>query len=154
MDMYSSVVWPQMWLITITVFLFCYNYFAKESWKRLPPGPLTLPLIGSLPFLGLDIREPLRKMAAKYGDVYTIYLGSRRVVVLNGYDVIKEAFVKNGNVFSGRAPVFFVTLVTEGYGKACTQSRAYLLVCVCVCVHVSNLLEKFLYSGQYFLHEV
>ncbi|KAK2152708.1 hypothetical protein LSH36_321g07011, partial [Paralvinella palmiformis] len=108
---------PQLWLITTVIFLLSYNYFVKESWKKLPPGPWTLPLIGSLPFLGLDIRKPLRKMAAKYGDVFTIYLGSRRVVVLNGYDVIKEAFLKNGHVFSGRPDIFFISGLTKGYGK-------------------------------------
>jgi len=117
MGLNISVVCPQLWLIAAIAFLLSYNYFVKESWKKLPPGPWTLPLIGSLPFLGLDIRKPLRKMAAKYGDVFTIYLGSRRVVVLNGYDVIKEAFLKNGHVFSGRPDIFFISGLTKGYGR-------------------------------------
>ena len=39
--------------------------------SRLPPGPPKFPLVGSLPFLGTDIREPLRKMANKYISIVT-----------------------------------------------------------------------------------
>ena len=37
----------------------------------------------------------------------TIYIGSRQTVYLNTYDVIKEAFVENGNLFAGRPQDFF-----------------------------------------------
>ncbi|KAK2156661.1 hypothetical protein LSH36_208g04096 [Paralvinella palmiformis] len=133
-DMDASISNPQIWLIGIIVFFLAYNYLTKESWKRLPPGPPSLPLIGSLPFLGSsDIREPLRKLANKYGDVFTIYLGSRRVVVLDGYDVIHDAFVKNAKVFSGRPNIFTIKIITGGYGivstegEFCREQRRYAL---------------------------
>ena len=114
-----SISNPQVWLIGIIVFFLTYNYLTKESWKRLPPGPPALPLIGSLPFLGSsDIRDPLRKLASKYGDVFTIYLGARRAVVLDKYEVIHDAFVKNFQVFSGRPNIFTIKTTTGGYGKA------------------------------------
>ena len=113
-----SVSNPQVWLIGTIVFIVAYNYLRKEPWKRLPPGPPALPLVGSLPFLGSsDIREPLRKMAKKYGDVFTIYLGPQRVIVLNGYDVIHDAFVKLAHVFSGRPNTFIFTELLEKCGK-------------------------------------
>ena len=56
-------------------------------------------------------------MAAKYGDVFTLYMGLRRVVVLSGYNAIKDAFVRHGHVFSGRPPVYFITGITNGYGE-------------------------------------
>ena len=108
---------PLVWFSSLIASLLCYNYLVKESWKNLPPGPPVLPVVGSLPFHGIDIREPLRKMAAKYGDVFTIFLGTKRVVVLNGYDVIKEAFVTNERAFSGRPPVYLLRGVTDGYGN-------------------------------------
>ncbi|XP_052269844.1 cytochrome P450 2U1-like isoform X2 [Dreissena polymorpha] len=38
----------------------------------------------------------------KYGDVYGIYIGRELTVVLNGYDVIHDALVKHGKLFSVR----------------------------------------------------
>ena len=38
----------------------------------------------------------------RYGDMMTVYLGSRQIIYLNKYDVVKEAFVKHGNSFTGR----------------------------------------------------
>ncbi len=37
----------------------------------------------------------------------TVHLGARETVYLNNYDVIKEAFVKNGHLFSGRPQDLF-----------------------------------------------
>ena len=37
----------------------------------------------------------------------TVYLGSRQIIYLNTYDVIKEAFVKNGSSFLGRPQDLF-----------------------------------------------
>ena len=46
----------------------------------------------------------------------TVYLGSRRTIMLNSYDVIKEAFVKYGHEFSGRPQDLFLE-TTEGLGR-------------------------------------
>ena len=54
---------------------------------------------------------------SRYGDVMTVYLGSRCTVMLNSYDAIKEAFLKQGHVFAGRPQdLFFVSEITEGLG--------------------------------------
>ena len=48
----------------------------------------------------------------------TVYLGSRCTVMLNSYDIIKEAFVKLGHAFSGRPQdLFFITEITQGLGN-------------------------------------
>ncbi|KAL4666883.1 hypothetical protein H8959_005572 [Pygathrix nigripes] len=48
------------------------------------------------------------KLSKEYGSVYTVHLGSRRVVVLSGYLAMKEALVDQGEEFSGHGdyPVF------------------------------------------------
>ena len=48
----------------------------------------------------------------------TVYLGSRCTIMLNSYDVIKEAFVKHGHILSGRPrDLIYVTEMTEGLGR-------------------------------------
>ncbi len=104
------------WVTCLMGFIVAYNYLTKTPWRKLPPGPPALPLVGSLPFLGTDPRKPLKKMAAKYGDVFTIYMGMKRVVVLNGYDVIKEAMVKQGKLFEDRPSQVATDKYSNGYG--------------------------------------
>lgn len=49
--------------------------------------------------------------------MYTVYLGPRRVVVLSGYQAVKEALVDQAEEFGGRGdyPIFFN--FTKGNGK-------------------------------------
>ncbi|XP_044113282.1 cytochrome P450 2F5 isoform X1 [Neovison vison] len=86
---------------------------------RLPPGPRPLPFLGNLLQLrSQDMLTSLTKLSKEYGCVYTVHLGPRRVVVLSGYQAVKEALVDQGEDFSGRGdyPVFFN--FTKGNGIA------------------------------------
>ena len=47
----------------------------------------------------------------------TLYLGWQRVVVLVGYDAVKEALVDQGDDFTGRGPLPFLLKATKGYGN-------------------------------------
>ncbi|XP_072464294.1 cytochrome P450 2B4-like isoform X2 [Notamacropus eugenii] len=84
---------------------------------RLPPGPRPLPLLGNI--LQMNRHGLLKSFLAlrdKYGDVFTIFLGSRPVVVLCGTEAVKEALVEKAEEFSGRAPVTIVDSVFQGLG--------------------------------------
>ena len=107
--------------VAVLVFLLGYLYMkSRPKYGRLPPGAPNIPIFGSLPFLGTDVREPLRLMAKKYGDVFTVYLGSHPTVILSSYETIKEALVQNAHAFSGRPKdLFFVKELANGMGT-CT----------------------------------
>ncbi|XP_074075233.1 cytochrome P450 2B4-like [Macrotis lagotis] len=84
---------------------------------RLPPGPRPLPFLGNL--LQMDRHGLLKSFVAlreKYGDVFTIYLGSRPVVILCGPEAVKEALVEKSEEFSGRGPIAMVDSVFQGQG--------------------------------------
>uniref|UniRef100_A0A5F9CU18 unspecific monooxygenase n=1 Tax=Oryctolagus cuniculus TaxID=9986 RepID=A0A5F9CU18_RABIT len=84
---------------------------------RLPPGPSPLPVLGNL--LQMDRKGLLRsflRLREKYGDVFTVYLGSRPVVVLCGTDAIREALVDQAEAFSGRGKIAVVDPIFQGYG--------------------------------------
>ncbi|XP_020828057.1 cytochrome P450 2B4-like [Phascolarctos cinereus] len=84
---------------------------------HLPPGPQPLPLLGN--FFQMDRQGILKSFSVlrdKYGDVFTIFLGSRPVVVLCGTEAVKEALVEKAEEFSGRAPVAMVDSVLQGQG--------------------------------------
>ncbi|XP_043853284.1 cytochrome P450 2S1 isoform X1 [Dromiciops gliroides] len=45
------------------------------------------------------------QLSAKYGPVFTVHLGSRPVVILSGYEAVKEALVDQAEAFAGRGKV-------------------------------------------------
>ncbi|XP_069129908.1 cytochrome P450 2J6-like [Argopecten irradians] len=72
--------------------------------KNAPPGPVGYPVIGNLPlFLSGNRTATFRKLQRKYGDVFSLRLGSCNMVVINGYDTLREAFIKHGDTLSDRS---------------------------------------------------
>jgi len=81
--------------------------------KNFPPGPFNIPFIGSA--LILDVRnltKSFSKLRARYGDIFSIYVGSTPVVVLNNFNTIKEAFDRQE--ISGRPGNFSGTFFQKG----------------------------------------
>lgn len=80
-------------------------WFLKRP-RNLPPGPYGYPLIGSSPiFSSNDFTGELVKLGEKYGDIFCLWLGGNRyLVVLNSYSAIKEAYLTRGSDFMDRQP--------------------------------------------------
>ncbi|KAL5996120.1 hypothetical protein ACLOJK_026193 [Asimina triloba] len=75
--------------------------------KRLPPGPPTLPLLGSILWLSrphFDIEPVLRQLRDKYGPILTLYIGTRPAVFITDRSLAHEALVTKGSLFSDRPP--------------------------------------------------
>ncbi|XP_078002367.1 cytochrome P450 2S1 [Phascolarctos cinereus] len=54
----------------------------------------------------IDVESNLNDLlSARYGPVFTVYLGSRPIVILSGYEAVKEALVDQAEAFSGRGKV-------------------------------------------------
>lgn len=57
------------------------------------------------------------QLSQRYGPVFTIHLGPRRVVVLYGYDAVKEALVDQAEEFSGRGEQATYNTLFKDYGE-------------------------------------
>lgn len=56
--------------------------------------------------LGVPHSPPVvAQLAERFGPVFTLYLGSNRVVVLHGYQAVKEVLLQHKNEFSGRGEI-------------------------------------------------
>ncbi|XP_042300703.1 cytochrome P450 2C19-like [Sceloporus undulatus] len=84
---------------------------------KLPPGPPPLPIIGNALQLKTNhLDQTLSKLSEKYGPVYTLYFGVECVVVLHGYNAIKEALVDRGEEFAARGKLPIGDVVRKGQG--------------------------------------
>ncbi|XP_025124926.3 cytochrome P450 2B4-like isoform X1 [Bubalus bubalis] len=92
----------------------------------LPPGPWPLPFLGNV--LQMDQKGLLKSFQAlreKYGDVFTIYLGSRPAVILWGYEAMKEALVDQAEAFSGRGHIAIIDPVFQGTGVVFANGKSW-----------------------------
>uniref|UniRef100_A0A914WPL1 Cytochrome P450 n=1 Tax=Plectus sambesii TaxID=2011161 RepID=A0A914WPL1_9BILA len=85
--------------------------------KDLPPGPTPWPIVGNI--LQLDFNRPeqsLIQWGKQYGPVFTIWMPVPFVIV-NDYDLMKESFLKQGDIFVGRPKTFLLNDIAKGnYG--------------------------------------
>lgn len=65
----------------------------------------------------------IHQLRDRYGPVFTVYLGARRVVVLCGHDAVKEALVDQAEEFSGRGEQATFDWLFKGYGKGQRPGR-------------------------------
>ena len=70
--------------------------------------------VGVLP---LTTRTYHHQIGKRYGPVFTVHLGPRRVVVLCGYDAVKEALLDQAEEFSGRGEQATFNWIFKGYGE-------------------------------------
>ncbi|RYQ80755.1 hypothetical protein Ahy_Scaffold1g106952 isoform J [Arachis hypogaea] len=98
--------------------------FQSRKSKNLPPGPPYLPIVGNLHQLKQPLHRCLYELSQKYGKVFSLWFGSRLVVVVSSQTAAQECFSKNDIVLANR-PYFLVgkyiaynytTLVSSPYG--------------------------------------
>ncbi|XP_073530069.1 cytochrome P450 2K1-like [Phyllobates terribilis] len=110
---------PIMLVLSIILCLFFVLFFIerKKNAYNLPPGPRPLPIIGNLHIL--DMKKPhitMHQLSKKYGPVYTLQLGVEKVVVICGYEAVKDALVNHADEFSGRPKVALLDEMYKGHG--------------------------------------
>ncbi|XP_048057707.1 cytochrome P450 2K1-like isoform X1 [Megalobrama amblycephala] len=103
-------------LLMVLYRLTCDSRSQKEG-EIEPPGPKPLPLLGNL--LSLDLTRPfdsLCELSRTYGNVYQVFLGPKKVVVLVGHKTVKEALVNYADEFGERDITPGFRIVNDGHG--------------------------------------
>ncbi|KAM3864810.1 cytochrome P450 2U1 [Diretmus argenteus] len=121
----------------LTVYYLVYLYRKRRDLTNIPPGPKPWPIVGnfggflipSFVWKRFGSRQEenanktatsphvvLMKQAKRYGNVYSMFVGSQLVVVLNGYEVVRDALSNHAEVFSDRPDVPVITIMTKRKG--------------------------------------
>nr|XP_060639596.1 cytochrome P450 2G1-like [Anolis sagrei ordinatus] len=122
--------WATTLISLLVFFISCHLLISSKRKQlhkgRLPPGPTPLPLIGN--FLQIKSSETLKsliKLREKYGPVFTVYFGTRPVLVLCGHQAVKEALIDKAEEFSGRTTVPSLEPSFQGYGVAFSNGACW-----------------------------
>lgn len=125
--------------VTITVGLFVvYTIQTLVRNLKLPPGPWGLPFVGYKPFMESDQLQAFDKLAKKYGEIFSIKIGSKMNIVLNSYEKDKEVFVKNSDNFTGIDQEFTVinyilkadATMFQDEGESWKEQRRFFVACL------------------------
>uniref|UniRef100_A0A3Q0S9X5 Cytochrome P450, family 2, subfamily X, polypeptide 9 n=1 Tax=Amphilophus citrinellus TaxID=61819 RepID=A0A3Q0S9X5_AMPCI len=120
---YSSQCSPNHLTMFVSILLLCVFIFfiilhlKSQRPNNFPPGPPVLPLLGNI--LQLNLENPLKdfeRLRKSYGDVYSIFIGRKPAVVINGMKAVKEAIVTKATDFAGRPQDMFINEVTQRKG--------------------------------------
>ncbi|XP_064201330.1 cytochrome P450 2U1-like isoform X1 [Anguilla rostrata] len=158
----DSPLYPYASTVVVAVTAFCVvNYLFREfKWRQnlvnIPPGPKPWPFVGNCgEFIAscliskmlrkdsggqLKPRNPtvlsphviLMERSSIYGNIYSFFVGKKLVVILTGYEVIKDALINRADVFSDRPDFPIITMITKRrgivfapYGSVWRQQRKF-----------------------------
>ncbi|MPC76280.1 Methyl farnesoate epoxidase [Portunus trituberculatus] len=111
-----------MWLAVVVVVV-AILYLASRKPRGYPPGPPRLPLVGYLPYLNPHLpHKQLWGLSSTYGPVVGLYFGTQPVVVVNGWEAVKEALLNDD--LNGRPENVFFTILYK-------QQRGEVFLCAC-----------------------
>ena len=94
-----------MLTLTFTIlFLIIYRKW-QSKYDKLPPGPPSIPIVGSIPFLNMKngtadavLDRSLWKL---FPDMYTVWIGYRPLVIIQNFNLAKDLFAREE--YCGRA---------------------------------------------------
>lgn len=99
----------------------------SSSSSDLPPGPRGWPVVGNLLQIALQNRPfmyVVRDLRRAHGPIFTLRMGQRTLVVVSSSELIHDALVRRGPLFSSRPPDSPARLLFSS-GKCTVNSAPY-----------------------------
>ncbi|KAF5729891.1 hypothetical protein HS088_TW20G00257 [Tripterygium wilfordii] len=117
-NLISNDILSLLSIVFFTIFLL----YSATKWSKsknksplLPPGPIGLPLVGSLPFLDPELHSYFATLARSYGPIFKIRLGLKLGVVISSPTLAREVLKDHDITFANRdVPIVARTLTYGG----------------------------------------
>lgn len=118
-----------MLLLAIVFLRWWWRYWSTTGGgaKNLPPGPPGWPIVGNLFQVVLQRRHfiyVVRDLRKKYGPIFTMQMGQRRLIIVTSSDLIHEALIQRGPQFASRPKDSPIRLIFS-MGKCAINSAEY-----------------------------
>ncbi|XP_010146979.1 PREDICTED: cytochrome P450 2J6-like [Eurypyga helias] len=110
---------PVSAMLVLLVVSLLFLQFLKFQWirRQFPPGPTPYPFFGNLLQMKFRIHhELLKNMAKIHGNVFTLWLSNVPVVVLQGFQAVKEGLTVHSEDVAGRPMCNGFHILTRGNG--------------------------------------
>ncbi|KAI0520500.1 hypothetical protein KFK09_007976 [Dendrobium nobile] len=103
----TAIVTALLTLSLTRLFLFLICLKSKQGKEKqllpLPPGPLGLPILGSLPFVKPNVHQYFSDLAQTYGPILSIRLGYKLFVVISSPSTAREILKDQDATFANRS---------------------------------------------------
>ncbi|KAL5543216.1 hypothetical protein UlMin_010926 [Ulmus minor] len=93
----------------------------NNNYKKLPPGPRGLPIIGNLHMIGNLPHRSFQKLSLKYGDIMSVRLGQVLTIVVSSPSAAELFLKTHDTVFAGRPKIQAAKYLSYG-GKGIGMS--------------------------------
>ncbi|XP_072195646.1 cytochrome P450 2C9-like isoform X2 [Excalfactoria chinensis] len=116
-------------LVCVACLLSIVQWRKRSGKGKMPEGPAPLPIVGNiLQVKPKNLAKTLEELSKKYGPVFSVQLGSTPVVVLSGYEVVKEALIDRVDEFAARGHMPIGDRANKGLGIIFSNNEGWLQV--------------------------
>jgi len=123
-----------LWIAVIIVVFLLFKFLNSTDIPKIHglPEPSGWPIFGNLFELGDNHAKALSQMAKKFGPVFQVRMGNRRIIVANSYDSIKELWLRNQSALISRPALHTfhnivssqgLSIGTSPWDESCKQRR-------------------------------
>uniref|UniRef100_A0A8C6MX70 Cytochrome P450 n=1 Tax=Mus spicilegus TaxID=10103 RepID=A0A8C6MX70_MUSSI len=99
-------LWPVAIFTVIFILLVDLTHQRQRWTSRYPPGPVPWPVLGNLLQVDLgNMPYSLYKLQNRYGDVFSLQMAWKPMIVINGLKAMKEMLLTCGEDTADRPPV-------------------------------------------------
>ncbi|XP_052603447.1 cytochrome P450 2D20-like isoform X2 [Peromyscus californicus insignis] len=145
--LWSVVIFTAIFLLLVDLM------YRRKFWTaRYPPGPVPLPGLGNL--LQVDFQNmpySLYKLRQRYGDVFSLQMAWKPVIVVNGLKAVREVLVNCGEDTSDRPPIPIFNHLGYGHKSKGHPVNPITLLNKGVCNVISSLIyaHRFEYEDPF-----